>query len=155
MKRFLFFCFFFFLPLLGYAKYCPSCFETYQSQTIHGRTNFFYYWMIQMMDPKNPIHREQFQYLFDKKIKILLNGATLALGVPDAFQYFLTSRQNNPVLRARLERILVDQNTSIIKFQTVFQKNKKRYRSIEISILDFKKHKIVSWNSVAYVTLVR
>lgn len=142
------------LPLFAFAKYCPSCLNTFQVQTIRGQSQLLYRWMIKAMNPKNPLKQQNIKALFDKKITIFINGRRIATGLPATYQYLIRLRQQHPLLESKLRKLLVDQNYVAISYQKITGRKRNKYRTIVMAILEFKGHKLIEWRSLTHTTKI-
>ena len=142
------------LPTLGFAKYCPTCFQTFQVQTTRGKSKLFYHWLVIALNPNNPIKYKNFQTLFDKNITITSNGNRVAQGLPAAYRYLIRKRQQWPLLASSLKTMLVDGQQAAIEYQMITQHRGQKYRFLIITILEFKRHKVFDWTSVSYITKI-
>jgi len=137
--------------LSGFAKFCPSCFETFQSSTTRGKATLFYQWMIRNMGAKQALELEEFPHIFSQSVVVSVNGVTVATNIQQVSKYFYKIRQTKPVEDARLMEQVVNSESAAIKYQTIFKTKGKRYRNIVISILIFQKNKLIKWDSVSHV----
>jgi len=142
------------LPLIGYAKYCPSCLNTFQAQTVHGQTELLFQWLMKVMNPKYPLKQQDIKHLFDKNASIIINGHRVARGFTGIRHYLVKIRRYDPLLEFKLRQLLVDQKQTVIAYQLVSKRRRHKYRSVIIAILEFKGSKLLYWWSVAHTTRI-
>ena len=152
MKKALFLITLMCLPMLCFAKYCPTCFETFQEHTTKGRANLLYRSLITVLNPKNPIKYKNFELLFDKDVTIIINGNRTAQGLPAAYRYFIRLRQQRPLLESKLGNIIVGHREAAIEYQIITRYRGHKNRSLVIAILNFKAHKLYRWYSISHTT---
>lgn len=136
------------LPSLGFAKQCPTCLKVFQSQTVRGQTRLLYQWLSKVMSPKNPLKYGNVKRLFNKNITITVNGNRMASGLPATYRYLMRLKRTQPLEDSKLRRILVDGQHAALQFQTITRQKGQRYRTLVITILEFKEHKLLYWHSV-------
>lgn len=150
MKKVFVFLLLFSLPTLSFAKYCPSCLETFQSQTVRGETQILYLWLMKIRNPKNPFKFKKFKLLYAKDIKMTVNGTVVVRGLPAAYRYFIHLRQKLPIKAYKLNNLLADGPNAALEYQIITQQKGRRYRSFVMVILQFKAHKLSSWSEVSH-----
>jgi len=173
MKRSLLF-FLLFFPLLGLAKYCPACLKTFQAQTIRGQARILYSWLDRTLSGKMRLKLSDTKLLFSKDTVITINGKRIAVDARGAYEFFYTTQQQKQkLLESRLEKIIVDENDVVLKYQYITERRKKassayrklavpgstflpgKYRTLAITLLHFKHHKVESWWEVQYTTRIK
>lgn len=138
------------VPSVGFAKYCPTCLKTFQQQTVRGQTKTIYQWMLGALNQRKPIKYNNLKILFNKKVRITVNGKRVAYGTGEAYRYLLKMRQQQVLLNAQLQSLLVDGRQAAIQYQTISQRRGRKYRTLTIAILRFRGHQLLSWSSVRH-----
>jgi len=161
MKRSLLFLLLFF-PSLGLAKYCPACLQTFQAQTTIGQANILYRWLDRTMSGKMPLKLSDTKRLFSEDLLMSINGKRVAMDARGAYTFFYTTLQQQKLLESRLEQVIVDENNVVLKYQFITERKRKRsksltgkYRTLAITMLHFKHHKVDSWWELRYTTRIK
>jgi len=146
------------LPWTGYAKYCPTCIHTYQTQTTRGHTHLVYQWVVRALRPDSAVTLKQFSTLFDDSATLTWNGKQVADDLNSAFRYFMKSQHQQPLVEAQLTQLLVDgEKHAALSYQLVTRQhnNHSLHRSLVMVILTFKAHKVTNWQAVSYTQRIR
>lgn len=154
MKRIFLFLLLISLPIFSFAKYCPTCFETFQAQTIRGQSQLLYRWILAVMNPENKLNYSDVKQLFDADVMMTMNGSRVAYGIPAVYHYFLVLRQHQSLQESKLQLLLVDGQHAAIQFQKITKHGGKKYHSFHILILEFKGHKVVDWSDISHEKLI-
>ena len=150
MKRVLLFLCLLSAPVIVFAKYCPTCLQTYQNQTTRGQAQLFYRWSTAIMNPKNRIKSKDFRIVFSKNIKMVVNGTTVAYGIPAAYAYFMKIRSRNPVRVSQLQETVAEKNKAAIQYVTITRSRGRKHRNLVLAILGFEGHKIISYYGISH-----
>ncbi len=143
-------------PTVIFAKYCPACLQTYQAQSIRGQAKLVYQWSHRIIKSKKMMKLSDFKQLFDRHFRMVVNGKNVARGVRGTYRYFYSTRRKSKLLESRLNEILVDQNKAALAYQTITKRrNGGKYRSLVITILTFKHHKVDNWKEVSYSSRIK
>jgi len=167
MKRSLFFFFLLLFPSLGFAKYCPACLKTFQAQTVRGQANVLYNWLNKTISGKIPLKLSDTERLFSKDTTININGKRVAMNVRGAYKFIsAVVQEHQKLLESRLEQVIVDENDVVLRYQYITEQKRKvasrftipgakrlpgKYRTLAITVLRFKNHKVESWWEVRYI----
>ena len=106
------------------------------------------------MNPKNRIKSKDFSHIFSKNIKIIINGTTVAYGIPAAWAYFNKMRSRNPIRISQLQEIVAEKNKAAIQYVTISRMKTRKYRNLVVAVLTFKHHKIIHWYGVEHAYLI-
>lgn len=142
------------LPLLSFAKYCPTCLETFQGQTTRGQTQLFYRWLIKAMNPATPLNKKEISHLFSKKAVIYKNGQRKATGLNEITQYLKQLRETQSIVSAKMTKLLVDQNHGVIAYQTITKSKNTKKRNLIVAIIEYKGHKVIEWRCLSHSTMI-